>query len=161
MVVRGTPVSRGVYKGSARVVTRLADAELIQKVRYYYSLEASIPVRYRLRDSPGNTHNLGKRLKAELCNVQATFINGFRASSHHIRQFQSSSSGCHLEKRRHASHHRPYLWISFLTRGESPDSGWKVLSTLLTLHSSSTESQRSPSSPARKATKPTCGVRGR
>ena len=31
-VVKGTPVSRGVYKGKARVVTRLADAETIQKV---------------------------------------------------------------------------------------------------------------------------------
>merc|ERR1719507_1207435 len=30
-VVKGTPVSRGVYKGKARVVTRLADAETIQK----------------------------------------------------------------------------------------------------------------------------------
>ena len=32
VVVRGTPVSRGVYGGPARVVTRLADAESIQKV---------------------------------------------------------------------------------------------------------------------------------
>ena len=34
VVVRGTPVSRGVYRGPARVVTRLADAESIQKVLY-------------------------------------------------------------------------------------------------------------------------------
>ena len=30
--VKGTPVSRGVYMGTARVVTRLADAESIQTV---------------------------------------------------------------------------------------------------------------------------------
>ena len=35
VVVKGTPVSRGVYKGRARVVTRLADAESIQKVQKF------------------------------------------------------------------------------------------------------------------------------
>ena len=37
VVGRGTPGSRGVYRGPARVVTRLADAESIQKVLYYSS----------------------------------------------------------------------------------------------------------------------------
>jgi hypothetical protein len=32
LIVRGTPVSRGVFKGTARVVTRLADAKTIQRV---------------------------------------------------------------------------------------------------------------------------------
>ena len=51
-VVKGTPVSRGVYKGSARVVTRLADAESIQKVpKLLLKADMSFhPVRHMIRD---------------------------------------------------------------------------------------------------------------
>lgn len=39
VMVKGTPVCRGVYEGTARVVTRLEDAHTIQKGREVFSLK--------------------------------------------------------------------------------------------------------------------------